>query len=388
MTLSDDEGSDSQKITATLARMAPKKMEEGAPARKEKEGRDLSQAETMYIKEDNLVEKKGSTDKALTPTPEVPQPRPDPVKEKAPARQLVNNLEQNVARMKKHTTWKRTAAFFVFLLAGLSGFWGYQHRGEVNDVIEKWTRRQPVHPVIPGEIYQIGQAASEYRQQFENEIKSLQPAVASPDLSNMASIPAATFNMGSLAGEMDEEIHAVALDPYYLDRCEVSNRDYAEFCKATGYSQPPGWPASGLPVEQSGLPVVHVSYYDATRYAQWQAKRLPTEAEWEHAMKGSQGHEYPWGNQFLSGYANVNSGRMDSVMSFPKGKSQYGNFNMVGNVWEWTSTPYGELKENFVIKGGSFAYPASCARASYHDAFFPHGRRGDLGFRCAWSPAK
>lgn len=190
---------------------------------------------------------------------------------------------------------------------------------------------------------------------------------------------------------------------FYIDKTEVSNRAYAEFCKLTRRCTAP----SGAPDE----PVVNVTFEDASRFAKWAEKRLPTEDEWEKAARGPSGFQYPWGNIPDATRANVKDSprsphRLMPVNSFPEGKSPYGALNMCGNVWEWTSTVITpepavleaarsderlnpSLRDDdkfYALKGGSFERNlVGDERVPLNDAAATVSRTKapDIGFRCA-----
>ena len=169
----------------------------------------------------------------------------------------------------------------------------------------------------------------------------------------MVFVPAGVFLMGSdpdidpLADELDElPQHKVFLDAYFIDKYEVSNADYTKFVEATGHRNSIFWdnPKYNHPAQ----PVVGVAWGDAAAYAEWIGKRLPTEAEWEKAARGTDGRIWPWGNQFEPTNCNFDDdgkfdGHLDGfamaapVDSFPQGASPYGARNMAGNVAEWVA---------------------------------------------------
>jgi len=134
--------------------------------------------------------------------------------------------------------------------------------------------------------------------------------------------------------------HMIILDPYYMDKHEVSNRHYGEFIKATGHPAPAYWDDHKR--NKPDQPVSGVNWHDAKAYCSWANKRLPTEAEWEKAARGPEGFKYPWGNDFEATKANF--GRKQeftaNVDSYPEGKSPYGLYNMAGNVFEWVQDWY------------------------------------------------
>ncbi len=211
--------------------------------------------------------------------------------------------------------------------------------------------------------------------------------------------------------------HMVVLDAYFIDKYEVSNKEYGEFVKVKGHPAPAYWDDPRL--NKAEQPVVGVNWYDATAYCEYRGKRLPTEAEWEKAARGPNGHLYPWGNDFDPARANYgrNHDTTMPVDSNPEGASYYGLSNMAGNVFEWVSDwydpqYYGRLEtmvnpvgpaqplwmggtgtyvdrltvgEKRVIRGGSWIAPESTVRATHR--FWNHPLNNSygvgLGFRCA-----
>jgi formylglycine-generating enzyme len=233
------------------------------------------------------------------------------------------------------------------------------------------------------------------------------------DLVPMVTIPAGAFLMGSPEGEgrADERPQrAVSLDAFLIDQVEVTNQRYMEFVKASGHRTPPNPYGTGLLISITGieqLPVVQTTWYDAKAYCTWAKKRLPTEAEWEKAARGTDGRLYPWGNEPPTA-KRANFDReweeektLHPVGSLPGGDSPYGVKDMAGNAREWVSdwydaeyyqdalprNPPGPDKKGVVrsIRGGSWHSPASdittTARGRGGFALQTHG----TGFRCARS---
>ena len=134
--------------------------------------------------------------------------------------------------------------------------------------------------------------------------------------------------------------HWVVLDAYYIDTFEVSNREYEKFMNATQHPAPAYWDDPRL--NKPEQPVVGVNWSDAKAFCEWKGKRLPTEAEWEHAARGPEGWRYPWGNTFDPSKANFDK-RNDVTLpvdSLPQGQSYYGLHHMAGNVFEWVQDWY------------------------------------------------
>jgi serine/threonine-protein kinase len=120
-----------------------------------------------------------------------------------------------------------------------------------------------------------------------------------------------------------------SLPAFYIDRTEVSNAAYKQFCDETKHALPKGFTG-----DEPDLPVVNILILDARAFAEWAGKRLPKGREWEKAARGKDGFLYPWGNQPDQARANVGSGRVLPVSALPAGASPYGALNMSGNVWE------------------------------------------------------
>lgn len=233
------------------------------------------------------------------------------------------------------------------------------------------------------------------------------------DLVPMVTIPAGEFLMGSPEGQgrSDEwPQRSVYLDAFLIDQVEVTNQRYMEFVKASGHQSPPNPYGTGSLLSIKGLeqlPVVQATWYDAKTYCTWAKKRLPTEAEWEKAARGTDGRLYPWGNEPPTGKRSNFDREWDEertlheVGSLPDGDSPYGVKDMVGNAREWVSdwydpeyyktapkrNPHGPDTKGILrsIRGGSWHSPASdittSARGRGGFALQTHG----TGFRCARS---
>lgn len=219
---------------------------------------------------------------------------------------------------------------------------------------------------------------------------------------DMVLIPKGVFTMGKntgMASDWQPE-HSVSIDAFYMDKYEVTNQQYMDFCAATNTPLPQFW---GLKEFKSGpdfpdYPVIGVSYFDAEKYARWALKRLPTEAEWEYAARGGlAGKNFPFGDKVDS--AKVNYGRkfkgIVKVGSFPP--NGFGLYDITGNVWEWTSDFYGddfyahspaenpkgpETGRFKVIRGGSWHSGAMCVQTYYRNGLSPSWVDFAVGFRC------
>lgn len=151
------------------------------------------------------------------------------------------------------------------------------------------------------------------------------------------------FKEGALGDAYIDE-YWVELEDYYIDKTEVTNRQYKEFLDASGYQ--PTWPENFLkhwingsfPKGQGDYPVVYVDFFDAQAYAKWAGKSLPSEAQWQYAAEGPSGFTFPWGDEWDPGKANVNSKGVVAVGSYPQGASPFGVLDMAGNVAEMTDS--------------------------------------------------
>ena len=232
-------------------------------------------------------------------------------------------------------------------------------------------------------------------------------------------IPGGAFIMGNggrpaAEGEGDEDeqpAHKASVNAFYIDLYETTNAMYKRFLDATHAFEPPlHWRKGTYPPGKANHPVVYVSWYEAEAYCRWDGKRLPTEAEWEKAARGTDGRHFPWGNQFDNKKANtpqywlakgiaVSKGDTMPVGSFEEGKSPYGLYDMAGNVYEWVDDWYTQYpgnqisnihygKKNKVLRGGSWydclSYGCGLSSPSYNRSRFnPEIRNKGFGFRCA-----
>ncbi|GKS59120.1 hypothetical protein YTPLAS18_26470 [Nitrospira sp.] len=236
------------------------------------------------------------------------------------------------------------------------------------------------------------------------------PVQEEPPLADaMALIPAGDFLRGYDHGGFDEAPQsAVYLDSYHIDRYEVTNYHYQEFVAATGHRKagPPSRYAKNMArMHGPNQPVVYVSYDDAETYCRWKGKRLPTEAEWEKAMRGTAGRLWPWGNDDRPGFANwarISDGYevAATVGRFAEDRSPYGVMDGAGNVMEWVRDWYSETAyREFpgpnpvgpeagtyrVLRGGGYTTTGGDFRLSSRNKIVPDFRDETIGFRCAKS---
>jgi len=195
----------------------------------------------------------------------------------------------------------------------------------------------------------------------------------------MQLIPGGKFMMGRNDGEEDERpAHEVEVGSFYLDKYEVTRQQYKKFTDDTGRPAPRNWANNGaLSPGERLLPVTFVTWQDAADYAKWAGKRLPTEEEWEYAARGgAKGNLYPWGNQWVDGYANVGQPRLEPGGSFESDLNPFGIYDMAGNVSEWVLNYYSRYgassEEKYrVYRGGNFTAEPNESFATYRWYDFP-----------------
>lgn len=260
----------------------------------------------------------------------------------------------------------------------------------------------------------------------------------------MARIPGGTFAMGTDPSAVPDLLnrfnvkraeifadetprHTVKIDPFYLDKSEVTNSQFKKFIDKHPQWQKlsitanlhngkylQDWTGNDYPIGKAGFPVVFVSWYAAVAYCQSQGKRLPTEAEWEFAARGGLTDKaFPWGDELpdktRANYGASGFGAAITTGSYPP--NGYGLYDMAGNVWEyladeWTKYPvtgetlinpvaggdrfdrgdsYLNVKTRRVIRGGSWGGSPINLRVTYRDSHPVDGAGGHVGFRCAMS---
>jgi formylglycine-generating enzyme required for sulfatase activity len=268
----------------------------------------------------------------------------------------------------------------------------------------------------------------------------------------MVLIEAGWFEMGSTKEQMDAAYqlgkkynkdtkrawfksekpqHRVWVDAYYIDKTEVTNREYRQFMEASGYERKEYWSAEGWKFiqqkkiteprywsnpefNQPNQPVIGISWYEAEAYASWAGKKLPTEAQWEKAARGNDKRKYAWGNEAADGSranycdakcvynwkdksANDGHNYTSPVGSYEAGKSPDGIYDLTGNVWEWVRdwydadyysqsperNPVNDKKSTHrVLRGGGWGNILALVRSAYRNRASPITRSGDVGFRC------
>lgn len=219
-----------------------------------------------------------------------------------------------------------------------------------------------------------------------------------PQQPGMVYIPAGDVTIGTNEGfGFEGPKQKFYLKAFFIDKTEVTNRQYKRFIDDTEHPAPPHWKNNMYPEGQDDYPVVNISLEDAQAYAKWAGKRLPTELEWEKASRGTDGRIFPWGNFWESRAANIGIflglGKIRKVASFETDTSVYGCYDMAGNVREWTMSkfePYAGYigskhyfkSDYYVVRGGSYKLPKSFCLTYRRDALPKSTKLPDLGFRC------
>jgi formylglycine-generating enzyme required for sulfatase activity len=195
--------------------------------------------------------------------------------------------------------------------------------------------------------------------------------------------------------------HTVDVDAFALTATPVTNGQYAAFVRSTGHPAPIDWD-EGAPPTRERHPVTHVDWHDAVAFCDWAGGRLPTEAEWEKAARGTDGRLYPWGDEQpdesrAHAFHGLKHGTTAPVGAAPGGASPYGLLDMAGNVWEWVLSAYRPYPykadegredpasdESRVLRGGSYAsFTHGHVRCARRSASRPGRRSAHIGFRVA-----
>lgn len=271
--------------------------------------------------------------------------------------------------------------------------------------------------------------------------ETIAPLVEAQKVSGMVEIQGGLYSLGDKNSEFvfdnERPEHLVYLQDFAIDRAMISNGEFLEFILSGAYQDPTWWYAEGWKIitqenwqaplywelidnewyirdfhglhkvlDKANYPVSHISFHEAAAYAKWVGKRLLTEAEWEYAacfdIKKNEKNYFPWGNTPVdSTKANLfedNRWDVTPIGAFEKGASSHGCYQMIGDLWEWTSSdyvPYPGFKPYFneytdkwfvsqkVLRGGSYATPQIHIRPSYRNYFYPQERWFLAGFRCA-----
>ena len=235
-------------------------------------------------------------------------------------------------------------------------------------------------------------------------VVSQQKITWNKDGAKMVLIPAGSFEMGDAMNEpenwMDRSrpVHTVELDAFYIDIYEVTVGQFKRFVNQSGYSYK-RWNEVARYSPADDYPMVYIDWNDATAYAKWAGKRLPTEGEWEYAARGGlEGKRYPWGGEpptIERANYNKSVGRLTIVGSYPA--NGYGLYDMAGNAWEWCQDWYGEdyyssspvnapqgpeTGSRRVLRSGSWPDNPFLLRVAVRYFNYPTNRTNYVGFRC------
>ena len=231
-----------------------------------------------------------------------------------------------------------------------------------------------------------------------------------PEFPGMTFIPPGEFVMGSTLDDLQDMAEQdeypqrrLWLDGYYIDIHEVTNAQYKVFLDSMHIEPPYLWSRdNNYPVGQDGYPVVDVSWNDAALYAEFVGKRLPTEAEWEKAARGTDARSFPWGEKYDKHLVEME--KLVPVMSFPGNVSPFGVYDMAGNAAEWVDDWYAQYprgnspdipksvttrKQDYphekfkVYRGGGFNTFGKFLRCANREREKPHRGWRYIGFRCA-----
>lgn len=236
---------------------------------------------------------------------------------------------------------------------------------------------------------------------------ALPRVIRGSDDSSLVLVPEGSFTMGSKQFRDERPVHRVALPSFYIDEYEITVAQYARFLNAKRWSAPAFWHHRRTPLDEN-RPVVGVAWEDAKSYCEWAGRRLPTEAEWEKAARGTDERLYPWGDDAPT----PDLARFDRCCEFESysvigivgerkdGRSPFGVHDMAGNVWEWvsdwfdtgyyrrtvTDNPQGPAHGTAkVIRGGSWSNDATALRTTNRYGLDQAERKNNVGFRCAQS---
>ena len=348
-------------------------------------------------------------------------------------REIQNDYNGALGFYKKAIELDPNRSSLHWYIAGV--YWKLDNHAKAMEHLESCRRLMPQDPEELNEVddfigklmdYLTVEEKREIAQKRVNDRRQLMESALKTNKGKweeMTLVPAGEFLMGSREEDfIPEEMpqHAVIIDAFYIDRYEVTNAQYWEFMDYIMKTGDHSKCSTSEPINKSHLPgnsfrgyeykyynypdypVTRVDWYDAYAYAAWAGKRLPTEAEWEKAARGTDGRRFPWGNVWEIKFCNVGTdGNLPvSVGSFEEGNSVYGCYDMTGSVSEWCEdwyhpeyylsspkkNPKGPIKGTGkrIIRGGSMfaqnVYKLRCAVRMFGE---PGDRNKSVGFRCA-----
>lgn len=249
------------------------------------------------------------------------------------------------------------AGLFCFFVAVLLGYGSWRLFGSPSHKSELATGG----PDSSGPPVNSKEGSSE-KQETQNAQSKVDPSIAAKTDSSPKIEGAVTVSGGETAvggGTSKRPLRREFVNDFLIAETEVTNAEYLEFVKATGYRSPDDWKGNTVQAGTESFPVANVSADDATAFCKWKSKqlgmetRLPTAAEWERAASGPNRFKYPWGNEWNEAAISSEKVRRPfPVKSFELNRSPFGAFDMVGNVWEWTSDQLSknDLKSDLAIK--------------------------------------
>lgn len=278
------------------------------------------------------------------------------------------------------------------------------------------TESRPMKPdtlLVQGKPQDVNGASGDSRSGDRGKSVTNRSSVSFPELHGkdgapMMLVPAGEFVMGSERGDEDEApVHRVYLNAFYIDKFEVTNARFAKYVEAIQSEPPWGFSDKETPVVHADRPVRWVSWMDAMGYCLWVGKRLPTEAEWEKAARGTDERVYPWGNDpptpvhAVYGLKEGGAETVSVIGNHHMGQSPYGVQDMAGNLYEWVMDWYAEdFYSSFinspainprgpgegtakVQRGGSYINTPYRLRSSFRTKGDPTEQDPNVGFRCA-----
>ena len=197
----------------------------------------------------------------------------------------------------------------------------------------------------------------------------------------------ASVHISTGVAYIGEECAPLEVEGFRIGVYPVTNAQYQRFLQDTGHTPPQDWTDGIYPANRGDHPVVWITCEDADAYAHYVGGRLPTFPEWQYAARGADDRLFPWGYEVdrpRCNTAELGAGTTTPVVSFRDGVSPFGCYDMVGNVWEWTDTPYDD-EDNFrVACGGAWYYNHDYSTCTSYDFFSNGYAEFVIGFRVAW----